>query len=361
MVRFIHGGDNPDVFAALAFGLIVSAVCSVGVVLFTRNCRGFRPHGHEGPQKIHEMETPRIGGVAIITGVLVAVVLLWPRANSVFINLLCVLPIAFLGTVEDLTNRVSALARLLVSVLSAILLVYVAETLISQTGFKPFDWLLALPGLAALFTLLAITAKCHAINIIDGLNGLASGTCILVLGTISCLAGIYENWSLSLATLVVMLPTVGFFFINFPKGLIFLGDGGSYFLGMIVAVLAINLPTAVPEVSSFASLLMVSYPIYETIRSYVRRFRNPGQGLMQPDDKHLHSRLFKLLNSRLSWSKFAKNATASLVVLIFPASGCLVVFMFHGVVEVLVLGLCLKILCYELLMHLVEKQIYIRH
>lgn len=356
-MRFIEGAVNPDVFVALLLGLIVSTKCCIGVVLLARNFAGFRPHVHEGPQKLHEMETPRVGGAAIIAGVLVAVVLLWPNANIAFINLLCALPIALLGTVEDLTNRVSALARLLMSLVSAILLVYVAATLISPTGFEPFDWFLALPGLAALLTVLSITAKCHAINIIDGLNGLASGTCILILGTISCLAGGYDNWSLSLAALTVLLPTVGFFLVNFPKGMIFLGDGGAYFLGIIVAVLAINLPAAIPEVSSFASLLMVSYPIYETVRSYVRRFRNPGQALMQPDDKHLHSRLFKLLNSRLSWSRFAKNAAASLIVLIFPASGCLMAFMFHSAVEVLVLCLCLKILCYELLMHLVKKNI----
>lgn len=356
-MRFIEGAENSDVFLALVSGFLISVIFSVGVVLLSHNFREFRSHGHEGPQKIHETETPRIGGAAIIIGALVALVLLWPKANIALINILCVLPIAVLGTLEDLTNRVSALARLLVSVVSAILVVYVAEILISPTGFKPFDWLLALPGLAALFTVLAVTAKCHAINIIDGLNGLASGTCILVLGTISGLAGVYDNWPLGFAALTVMVPTVGFFLINFPKGFLFLGDGGAYFLGMIVAVLAINLPNAIPEVSSFASLLMVSYPIYETIRSYVRRFRNPGQALMQPDNKHLHSRLFKLLNCRLSWSGFAKNATASLIVLFFPASGCMVAFMFHSTVEVLVLGLCLKILFYELLMHLVEKRI----
>lgn len=356
-MRFIEGAGNSDVLVALVVGLIVSAMCSLCVVHLARNIADFRPYGHDGPQQIHEMETPRIGGSAIIIGVLVTVVLLWPRTNSVFVNLLCVLPIAFLGTVEDLTNRVSALTRLLASVVSAVLLVHVAKTLIFPTGFEPFDWLLALPGLAILFTVLSITAMCHAINIIDGLNGLAGGTCILVLGTISCLSGVYGNWSLSLAALTVMLPAVGFFLFNFPKGLIFLGDGGAYFLGMIVAVLAINLPTSIPEVSSFASLLMVSYPIYETIRSYVRRFQNPGQALMQPDDKHLHSRLFKLVNSHLSWPRFARNAMASLIVLIFPAFGCVVAFMFHSTVEVLVLGLCLKILCYELLMHLVEKRI----
>ena len=114
---------------------------------------------------------------------------------------------------------------------------------------------------------------CHAINIIDGLNGLASGTCIIILTSIAILSGMSGDGDIKLVALLVLAPTLGFFLLNFPRGLIFLGDGGAYFLGMTVAFVAINLPTRNPEISSFASLLIVSYPIYETMRSYVRRFK----------------------------------------------------------------------------------------
>ncbi|MEC8210046.1 MAG: hypothetical protein VX054_00160, partial [Pseudomonadota bacterium] len=101
----------------------------------------------------------------------------------------------------------------------------------------------------------------------------------------------------------------------------------------------------------------VSYPIYETMRSYVRRFKKRGQALMQPDNLHLHSRFFRFLDDRLSLPSYIKNSIASFVVMGLPAFGCTIAVLFYGNVEILVLGLFLQIAAYELLMHLVEKRI----
>lgn len=124
---------------------------------------------------------------------------------------------------------------------------------------------------------------------------------------------------------------------------------------MTVAFVAINLPTQNPEISSFASLLIVSYPIYETMRSYVRRFMKRGQALMQPDDLHLHSRFFRFLDKRLFWPSYMKNSIASFIMMGLPAFGCTIAVLFYGNVEILVLGLFVQIAAYELLMHLVGK------
>ena len=316
-----------------------------------------RPQGHAGPQQIHEKDTIRVGGAALVVGVLLVFVFLWPDLQQYFVMLLSVAPIFLIGISEDVTNKVSALARLIISIVSATFLVLFGGAVISPTGFVPFDMLLMMPALATILSIVSVTTMCHAINIIDGLNGLASGTCIIILSSIAILAGMSGDGDIKVVTLMVLAPTLGFFLLNFPRGLIFLGDGGAYFLGMIVAFVAINLPTRNPEISSFASLLIVSYPIYETIRSYIRRFRKRGQALMQPDNLHLHSRVFRFLDDRSSLPSYMKNSIASFVVMGLPAFGCTIAVLFYGDVEILVLGLFFQITTYELLMNLVEKRI----
>ena len=318
---------------------------------------GMRPKGHGGPQQIHERETIRVGGAAVVVGVLLGLVFLWPGPQHFTVILLCIAPIFLIGISEDVTNNVSALARLIISIVSATSLVIFSGTVISPTGFVPFDLLLTMPALAAILSIVSVTTMCHAMNIIDGLNGLASGTCIIILTSIAILSGMSGDGDIKLVALLVLAPTLGFFLLNFPRGLIFLGDGGAYFLGMTVAVVAINLPTRNPEISSFASLLIVSYPIYETMRSYIRRFRKRGQALMQPDNLHLHSRFFRFLDDRLSLPSYMKNSIASFVVMGLPAFGCTIAVLFYGNVEILVLGLFFQIAAYELLMHLAEKRI----
>ena len=279
---------------------------------------GMRPPGHAGPQQIHEKETIRVGGAAVVAGVLLGFVFLWPALQHFAVILLCIAPIFLIGISEDLTNNVSALARLIISIVSATSLVMFNGAVISPTGLVAFDLLLTIPALAAILSIVSVATMCHAINIIDGLNGLASGTCIIILSSIAILAGMSGDGEIKLVALVVLAPTLGFFLLNFPRGLVFLGDGGAYFLGMIVAVVAINLPTRNPEISSFASLLIVSYPIYETMRSYVRRFKKRDQALMQPDNLHLHSRFFRFLDDRLSLPSYIKNSIASFVVMGLP-------------------------------------------
>jgi len=310
----------------------------------------------KGPQKVHENCPPRIGGIAVFLGSCVFYIVA-PQPESALLILLCVSPVFLVGLAEDLTNRFSASVRLLVSVLSASLLVVGLDIVITDTGFRLFDTLLHMPMMAVLFSVCAVTTHCHALNIVDGLNGLAGGTCIIALGAVAFLAGRYGDTQLCFMALGILVPTAGFMFFNFPKGYLFLGDGGAYFLGSVVAALVIILPTRNPEVSSFSSLLIVSYPVYETLRSYIRRSLSSELGSMQPDDRHLHSRVYKLISQHSQKSVSASNALASTYVLFVPGLTGLVAVQFHDRVVVLMVALLLKILLFEIVMHEVKRRV----
>lgn len=337
------------------FGGLVSFCCALAIVRLAPSLRWLLFDHGRGPQRIHNGYTPRVGGVAIFIGAC-ATFFSSPLPLGVFM-LGCALPVFLIGVVEDLTNRVGAIVRLLISILSAGLFVLCLDAVITDTGFLSFDSILRTQGLAVTLSICAIATHCHAVNIIDGLNGLAAASCLAALISVASLAGRYGDTQLYLMAIGFLLPTAGFLFLNYPKGLLFLGDGGAYLLGAVVAALVIILPTRNPEISSFASLLIVSYPIYETIRSYLRRSFSQTHGSMQPDDRHLHSCVFKVVSIRMKGPTNMKNAAASTFILLptIGISGGAVLF--HNRVDVLMALLFGQIVAYEIVMYELKKRV----
>ena len=341
---------------SILFGGLVS-LCVAAAISYLGPRLGWLRFDHgRGPQRIHYGHTPRVGGIAVFSGCCVAFLVFSPPLLGAFM-LVCAFPVFLIGVAEDLTNRVSALVRLLISILSAVLLAVGLDVVITDTGFQAFDSILQIQVLAVALSICAITAHCHAVNIIDGLNGLAAGSCVAALAAVAFLAARYGDTQLCMVAMGFLAPTAGFLLLNYPRGLLFLGDGGAYLLGAVVAALVIILPTRNPEVSSFASLLIVSYPIYETIRSYVRRSFSRTLASMQPDDRHLHSRVFKLVSLRMEGPAYARNAAASACILLFSMMSCGAAVLFHGRVDILMAILVLKIVAYEIVMHEVKKRL----
>ncbi len=130
-----------------------------------------------GVQKIHQDSTPRIGGMAMLVGLVVSWLLATPDTRSVLSPmLLAAVPAFAFGLTEDFTKRVGVLPRLLATCASGILICMLTGVAMQNTGFAPLDWLLQWFVLATLFTAFAIGGVANAVNIIDGFNGLAVGS-----------------------------------------------------------------------------------------------------------------------------------------------------------------------------------------
>jgi UDP-N-acetylmuramyl pentapeptide phosphotransferase/UDP-N-acetylglucosamine-1-phosphate transferase len=149
-----------------------------------------------------------------------------------------------------------------------------------------------------LFTSIAVGGVANAVNIIDGFNGLASGTVAICLGALGLIANGCGDIELARLCFVIFAVTAGFFLVNFPLGKLFLGDGGAYLLGFVVAWLAVTLAFRNPSVSAWAPLLACAYPVFETVFTICRRVwakSHPGQ----PDNNHLHSLIKVGIASRI--------------------------------------------------------------
>lgn len=296
----------------VAFG--VSFMVTVWLV-HSAKVAGHRFHDHDlsGPQKFHAAPVPRVGGIGIFVGVGVATGLLWLGdaviARQAALLMLCALPAFGSGLTEDLTKTQSPRRRLFFTAVSAALAVLVLNAAIARTDLPGLDWLVTFPVGAALVTVFVVAGVANSVNIIDGFNGLASMCVMLMLLSIAYVAfqvGDSLIFSLALAGVGAVL---GFFVWNFPAGLIFLGDGGAYFLGFYVAELAILLLHRNPSVSPMFPLLVCIYPVFETLFSIYRRVMLRGQPAGMPDGIHLHSLIYRRI-MRWAIGKHSKRSAA---------------------------------------------------
>lgn len=278
----------------------VSAVMTFIVI------RSARKHGHlsgdidmSGPQKFHARAVPRIGGVGIIAGLVGALALLWlQHGNDALLGsvlVVCAAPAFLAGLAEDFTKKMSARRRLYATALSAALAVWLMDAVIRRTDLPGLDWVVSFAVPAALVTMFAVVGIANAVNIIDGFNGLASMCVVMMLAAIAYVAFQAQDPVIGMCALAGLGAVLGFFMWNYPGGLIFLGDGGAYFLGFYVAELSILLLQRNPEVSPLFPLLMCIYPVFETLFSIYRRKFIRGRPVGLPDGVHLHSLVYRRL------------------------------------------------------------------
>jgi UDP-N-acetylmuramyl pentapeptide phosphotransferase/UDP-N-acetylglucosamine-1-phosphate transferase len=283
-------------------------------LLVLRTSRRFghfvQDHDQSSPQKFHAHPVPRIGGVGIVAGVSAAsgyLVYTQHAAELAPLLLACSLPVFLAGLLEDLTKNVSPRRRLLAAALSAGLAVWAIDGVISRAGIPGIDWLVSFQWIAALLAVFVITGFANAVNIIDGFNGLASLCVVIMLASIAYVGFTVGDSTVALLALAGIGAVLGFFFWNFPGGLVFLGDGGAYFLGFYVGELALLLVHRNPAVSPLFGLLMGIYPVFETLFSIYRKKFLRGMSPGVPDGVHLHMLIYKRL---MRWATGSSDARA---------------------------------------------------
>ncbi len=270
------------------------------------------------PQKNHKKIVPRIGGIGIVLGLTVAVFTdtFKDSSNPLLAYLIfSSLPVFFIGLLEDLTKSISIHSRLFWTIAGSVIFIFLFNVQIYKLDIPYLDTIFGLPFLGALFTIFAITGLTNAYNIIDGFNGLASLVGVLSLLGIAYISLIVGDVVVMYLSISMVGSIMGFFIWNYPKGLIFLGDGGAYFIGFVTATLSILVTCRNEEISPWFALLLNGYPTVESLftiyRRKIHRGRNPGH----PDGIHLHSlifrRIFNSMNTTSELQLFDANSKTS--------------------------------------------------
>ena len=256
-------------------------------------------HDFSGPQKFHTRAVPRIGGLGVLVAMVVAGVFAnftkSDAAPKFWLLVGCGMPAFVFGIAEDLTKAVAARWRLLATCVSAALAVWVLDGVIHRTDIPGIDQAIVWLPAAIALTLLSVTGVANAVNIIDGFNGLASMCVMMMMLGVAYVAFQTNDVFVAGTALIAAGAVFGFFVWNFPAGLIFLGDGGAYFLGFVLAELSVLLLARNPAVSPIFPLLLCAYPIFETVFTMYRRRVLRGVATAQPDGIHLHTLIHRRL------------------------------------------------------------------
>lgn len=299
----------------LMTGFVVSALCALAVIRFGRqHPRLVQCADPDRPQRIHVRPATRFGGIGIVAGIVVGLASWAARDGSTatllpLLLVLCTLPAFVVGLAEDWRGDVRPAWRLAAAALSGGAGVYALDAVITRTALPGLDWMVSYPVGAAALTMFVVAGVANAVNIIDGVNGLASMCAIMMLISLSYVAFQVGDHDVALLALLGTGAVLGFFFWNYPAGLIFLGDGGAYFLGVFVSELAILLLHRNPSVSPLFPLLLCIYPVFETLFSIYRRrvLRDVSPGM--PDGIHLHSLVYRRLVRWAVGQRGAKELT----------------------------------------------------
>lgn len=266
----------------------------------------------KGIQKFHHKAVPRIGGLGLLFGVSGAFIVDYYHNQEIgsfgLILLLSSFPAFVFGFIEDITKKVSIRIRFLAIILSSLLAGSLLGAWLTSLQIFGIDNLMSTyPLFAIVVTCFAITGVTNSFNIIDGYNGLSGMVAFIILGGIAYVAFRLEDFEVLISSLVMMGAILGFLIFNYPKGSIFLGDGGAYLIGFWVAVLSVLLTSRNLEVSKWFPVLLCAYPIFETLFTIYRRIiiyrTHPGM----PDASHLHQLIYKRIIKLLVGSERSKN------------------------------------------------------
>lgn len=235
-------------------------------------------------RKVHQKVMPRMGGLAIFISFVVGMFIYMPDSEFFYPILIGSTIIVITGILDDMmelsakVKLIGQIAAAAVVVFNGVFVEFINVPLLGELNFG----FLAIP-----LTIIWIVGITNAINLIDGLDGLAAGVSSIALVTISGMAIFMGNDFVAAVGLILLGSTLGFLIYNFHPAKIFMGDTGAMFLGFIISVLSLLGFKNVTLVSLIIPIIILGVPISDTIFAIIRRLLNK-QPLSAADKSHLH-------------------------------------------------------------------------
>ncbi len=241
-------------------------------------------------QAVHSVSAPRTGGVAVVLAFVLGLTLWFDESTSGLEHMrfmFTLVPVFVVGLSEDLGYFISPKLRLLSAAISGALFIFLFGQWISRGDLPGLDAALLWLPFAISLSIFVAVAIGHAFNLIDGLNGLSGFigiTAALALAIIADDVGLYGHRNM---LIVLAAAIAGFLLINFPFGLIFLGDAGAYAIGHILVWISISIIWSSEQITPWAIFLIFFWPIGDTLLAITRRL-SKGRPVSQPDRLHFH-------------------------------------------------------------------------
>ena len=246
-------------------------------------------------RRMHKTPIPRLGGLAIFIGFMVSILLfakIDPEMKSILLGAVI---IVVLGVVDDIM-ALPAMLKFVVQIGAALIPALSGVQILAFSNPNIFSeklyWVLG--GLSVPFTVLWIVALTNAVNLIDGLDGLANGVSAISATTMLVIALMASEMQVAIVMAALVGASVGFMPYNLNPAKMFMGDTGATFLGYILATMSIQGLFKYYAVISFVVPFMIlGLPIFDTAFAFIRRIAH-GQSPMHADRSHIHHRLIDM-------------------------------------------------------------------
>jgi UDP-GlcNAc:undecaprenyl-phosphate GlcNAc-1-phosphate transferase len=227
------------------------------------------------PEKIHNIPVPRTGGLGIFLNFLLGIIL-FPNIlhyyEIIFLSLIFL--IGFIDDMISIPQKIKFILEIILGIMLSIINSW------RFTGIYIFD---------VLFSTFYMVGSINALNEIDGMDGLAGGIVLIT--------SLFLSYWIKDITLVIAVAVLGFLLYNFHPAKIFMGDGGSLFLGGFIGLISLKILDSNPNFSTLIALIFVySIPIYDSALTILRRFIS-GKSLFVPDLGHFYNKLYNIINN----------------------------------------------------------------
>ncbi|WP_034671512.1 MraY family glycosyltransferase [Ectobacillus panaciterrae] len=280
-----------DVRVYIAYFLVSFLAAVIVTPLIIRLSYRFRLVDRPNERKVHTREVPRIGGIAIVSGVLAGLVIFrfsFPGLTGIAFGSLVII---ITGIIDDIYT-LSPIHKLMGQIVAAVIPISFGITI--SKFMLPFYGEINLDIMSYVITFLWIIIVTNSINLIDGLDGLAVGVSTIAL-TIMLFFAVSQQQYFLIGYIVLLIGSnIGFFVYNFHPAKIFMGDVGSLFLGYTISLLSIvGFFKGIALTSVLLPVIILAIPLSDTFFAIVRRMLSK-QNIMKPDKSHLHHCLLRL-------------------------------------------------------------------
>ncbi|ONK21019.1 undecaprenyl-phosphate alpha-N-acetylglucosaminyl 1-phosphate transferase [Bacillus sp. VT-16-64] len=235
-------------------------------------------------RKIHQKPMPLLGGLAIFASFLAGVILVLPFDQRVFTIVVGGVIIVMTGILDDMLQLPPHM-KLLGQIAAGGVVIY-GGLVITELNI-PFGGQFVLGFVSVPITLLWVVGITNAINLIDGLDGLAAGVSAIAFSAITFMAFLHGDFFVLVLGLICIGSTLGFLVYNFYPAKMFMGDTGALFLGYMIAVLSLLGFKSVTFISFIIPIIMLGVPISDTLFAIIRRILHK-KPIAAPDKAHLH-------------------------------------------------------------------------
>jgi len=273
--------------------LLLSMFITISLIpVFRRLAIRLQAFDYPDARKVHRLPLPKSGGAAMAAGVLVPV-LLWVPMNDLARAILIGSGILVVfGLIDDFKN-LSYKAKFVGQLAAALTVILYGGVKIQSLGMLLPDDVLVPDWLAIPLTLIAIVGVTNAINLSDGLDGLAGGICLLSFGCIGYLAYRGENLMITTFSVAMIGAIVGFLRYNTYPATLFMGDAGSQLLGFSAVTLSVGLTQGNTPLSPLLPLILLGFPVLDTLTVMSERITK-GRSPFKADKNHLHHKLLRV-------------------------------------------------------------------